>query len=322
MGYGLVWRLLAGGHEVALFNRGQTADPFGSRVQRFRGDRTTSDLPRLLSGQRFDAAVDFAAYHGRDVAEAVETLGLAGVGHYVLISTGQVYLVRQGCPSPAREDDYHGPLMPAPVADRAEWEYGMGKRAGEDVLFEAWRASGFPGTALRLPIVNGERDPTRRLESYLWRLLDGGPVLLPDGGGSRLSQVYASDVVRALAGMLGQQGTFGRAYNVCQEEAPSLRELLELLAEVMGGSGPLVSVPAARIEEAGLAVRGVSPFSSRWVSHLDPARARAELGFVATPLRQALESIVASFLARLPESSPPESYAQREREARLAREAS
>ena len=31
-----------------------------------------------------------------------------------------------------------------------------------------------------MPVVNGERDPTRRLESYLWRLLDGGPLLLPE----------------------------------------------------------------------------------------------------------------------------------------------
>ena len=43
-------------------------------------------------------------------------------------------------------------------------------------------ASGFPATRLRIPMVNGQRDYYRRIESYLWRLLDGSPILLPDGG--------------------------------------------------------------------------------------------------------------------------------------------
>ena len=46
--------------------------------------------------------------------------------------------MREGAPAcPARESDYDGPLMAAPPAgqrDLADWEYGMGKRACEDVL--------------------------------------------------------------------------------------------------------------------------------------------------------------------------------------------
>ena len=319
MGYGLVWRLLAGGHAVTLLNRGRTPDPFGARVQRLHGDRTTDDVPRLLQGRRFDAAVDFAAYHGRDVAEIVKALALGGVGHYVLISTGQVYLVREGAPCPARESDYAGPVMaePAGEADRREWEYGMGKRAAEDVLQEAWRVSRFPGTVLRLPVVNGERDPTRRLESYLWRLLDGGPVLVPEGGAARLRHVYCNDVVRSLDAILGRDDTFGRAFNVCQDEAPTLRELLAELAALLGARPQLVDVGAADLEAAGLSARAVSPFSSRWISHLDPGLARAELGFRATPLAQALESMVSSFLAHLPDQ-PPDNYEGRAREIALA----
>ena len=271
---------------------------------------------------RFDAAVDFAAYHGRDVAEVVEALALAGVGHYVLISTGQVYLVREGAPRPSQETDYAGPLMPEPAdaADRGEWEYGMGKRTAEDVLQEAWRVSRFPGTVLRLPVVNGERDPTRRLESYLWRLLDGGPLLVPEGPRSapaRLRHVYRNDVVRTVEGILGRAGTFGRAFNVCQDEAPTLPELLRELAARLGARPVLVEVSPAQLAAGGLAPRAVSPFSSRWISHLDPALARAELGFRATPLAQALDSIVTSFLAHLPET-PPDNYEGRAREIALA----
>ena len=44
VGYQLVWRLLAGGHTVTLLNRGTLPDPFGARVERLIGDRTSEDF--------------------------------------------------------------------------------------------------------------------------------------------------------------------------------------------------------------------------------------------------------------------------------------
>src|ERR1700719_3922142 len=90
----LVHRLLARGDRVTLFNRGVTPDPFGARVDRLRGDRAAGDLGRCVAGGRFDAVVDFTAYTGDDARGAVEALG-DRAGHYVFISTGQVYLVRE-----------------------------------------------------------------------------------------------------------------------------------------------------------------------------------------------------------------------------------
>ena len=287
-------------------------------MERLRGDRTTGDLERALSGRRFDAVVDFAAFTAQEVERAVGALE-GRVGHYVLISSGQVYLVREPRPSPARESDYDGPLMAEPPPghrDRADWEYGMGKRAAEDVLSAAFARRGFPSTRLRIPMVNGERDYHRRLEGYLWRLLDGSPLLVPDGGTHRVRHVYARDVARAIALLLGQARTFGQAYNLCQEETPTLVEVLEALAGLLGAPARLVPVPRAALEEAGLDPREVSPFSGRWMSFLDPARAREELGFAPTPVATYLGAIVASFLAH-PPASPPEGYAGRDREREL-----
>jgi nucleoside-diphosphate-sugar epimerase len=320
LGYHLTWRLVAGGHEVTLFNRGRLDDPFGARVERLRGDRTTDDLARLLQGRSFDAAVDFAAYEGRDAEEVVRVLG-GRVGHYVAISSGQVYLVRAGCPRPSREEDYAGELMappPAGHADRGQWDYGMGKRAVEDVLAEAWESRRFPATRLRLPVVNGERDHSRRLEGYVWRVLDGGPILVPDGGGHRLRHVYSGDVVRALVGLLGNERTFGRAYNLCQDETPTLAELLTRLAEALGAPARLVPIPAPELEKAGLDPVAVSPFSGGWMSFLDPRRARAELGFTHRSVAEYLDRIVAAWLAA-PPAEPPPVYAGRDREREIGR---
>jgi len=319
VGYELGWRLLAGGHRLTLFNRGSLRDPFGERVERLRGDRTAGDFSRLLAGRRFDAVVDFALFRGEEAAEAVEALK-GRVGHYVMISTGQVYLVRDPRPSPARESDYEGPLMTAPASakDKEEWDYGMGKRAAEDVLVRAWQSSRFPSTRLRLPMVNGERDYFRRLEGYLWRLVDGGPLILPDGGERPTRHVYGAAVARAVAELLARRETFGEAYNLAQDETPSVREILAIAGELLGAPPRFVAVPAREVEAAGLDVVAVSPFSGRWMSFLDPGRAKAELGFRHEPLREYLGRIVAAFLAQ-PPASPPPALARREERALAAR---
>jgi nucleoside-diphosphate-sugar epimerase len=286
-------------------------------VERLRGDRTSGDFARLLAGRSFDAAVDFAAYTGADGRQAADVLG-GRVGQYVAISTGQVYLVREGCPRPARESDYDGEVMPAPADpfDRGQWDYGMGKRALEDALAEAWESRRFPATRLRLPMVNGERDHFRRLERYLWRMLDGGEVLLPDGGGRPTRHVYSGAVVKAILALLGRASAFGQAYNLAQDETPTLRELLTLVARCLGASARLVDVPVERVREVGLDPLALSPFSGRWMSLLDPARAKAELGFRHEPLASYLDKIVSAFLAH-PPAEPPPGYAARAAELAL-----
>ncbi len=174
----LAWRLLARGDRVTLLNRGRLADPFGDRVERLVADRTSPDLERLVAGRTFDAVVDLAAFTGEDGRRAAEILR-GRTRHHVMVSTGQVYLVREGCPhparEPAREEDYDGPVMarPADPADVEDWEYGIGKRACEDALAAAAR-DGFPATRVRIPMVNGPLDYFRRIEGYLWRLVPGG----------------------------------------------------------------------------------------------------------------------------------------------------
>jgi nucleoside-diphosphate-sugar epimerase len=319
VGYSLTWRLLAAGHRLTLFNRGRIADPFGRRVERLAGDRQTDDLRRLLSGRSFDVVYDFAAYVAADVASILDVFASGSAGHYVLISSGQVYLVREGCPYPAREPDYDGPLVARPedAADRAEWDYGVGKRACEDLLAEAWGRSRFPSTRIRIPMVEGERDHLRRLEGYLWRILDGGPLLVPDGGTNPVRHVYVGDVVRTLARLAGRGPAFGRAFNLSQEETPTLTELLATIADLMGARPRFVPVARRQLVAAGLDVRKVSPFSGRWMSMLDPSLARRELGFEHAPVRVYMDKIVTAFLAH-PPATPPDAYAQRDAELTLA----
>lgn len=317
MGRELALRLLAAGHRVTVLNRGGHADPFHGLVETLLADRATDAFDRVLGDRSFDAAVDFACFEAAHAERAVGVLG-GRVGHYVMISTGQVYLVRGGAPRPAAEVDYDGPLLPAPAdaADRREWDYGMGKRGAEDVLDAAFRGQGFPATRLRIPMVNGARDYQRRLDGYLWRMLDGGPLLVPDGGVQATRHVYGSAVVRAIMDLLGDRDAFGRAWNLAQDETPTLFELLTVVADRLRARPSFVPVEPARLASAGLEPRQVSPFSTRWMSFLEPARARAELAFRHEPLGTYLDAIVAAFLAHPGE--PPYPREQRDRERALA----
>ena len=317
LGHELALRLVAAGHAVTLFNRGTLQDALADRVERLQGDRTTGDFERRLAGRSFDSAVDFAAFDASDGRRAAEILG-GRVGHYVAISTGQVYLVREGCPRPAREGDYAGPLLQEPEDpfDRGQWDYGIKKRGLEDELACAWEQQRFPATRLRIPMVSGERDHFRRIERYLWRMLDGGPLLLPGGGARVARHVYSGSVVKAIQSLLGREASFGRAYNLAQHETPTLRELLTTVASLLGAEPRLVDVGADVVQAAGLDPLALSPFSGQWMSFLDPALAAAELGFRHEPLASYLDKIVTAFLAH-PPAEPPPGYEKRAQELQV-----
>lgn len=314
MGRGLVWRLLCSGHRVTLVNRGNLADPFGARVERIRADRSSDAFDRALAGRTFDRAVDFAGFSADDALRTVRVLA-GRVGHLIFVSTGQVYLVRDGCPVPAREDDYHGPTLAAPPSpeDHDDWAYGIGKRGAEDVLAAATE---LPSTRLRIPMVNGEHDHKRRIEAYVWRMLDGGPLLVPRAG-AIARHVYSGAVIRAIAGLVERPPRPGQAFNLAQAEQLTVRELVGRIAERAGARVELVELPAEELAAAGLAVTAASPFSSSWMSRIDPGRAVAELGFAHPPLDAYLDAILASLFAAWPDAPPP-GYAQRAGELALA----
>ncbi|MDA8193086.1 MAG: NAD-dependent epimerase/dehydratase family protein [Thermaerobacter sp.] len=322
MGRLLVWRLVTAGETVTTLNRGHRADPFGTRIERLHADRSSPAFKDALRGREFDAVVDFAGFNAADAQGAVDALK-DRVGHYVFISSGAVYMVRQGaqlpCSEPLAESAYPGELSAPPSSpeDLPSWQYGVNKRAAEDILTAAWVKHRFPATRLRLPIVNGEWDPDRRLESYLWRILDEGPVLLPEGGNNVIRHVYSDDVVTAIATLLGKANTFGQAFNLAQDEQVPLRTLVHLLANLLETPDRSERVAEATLTRVGLSSRMVSPFSGRWASLLDPSRANKELEFRHEPLVQYLAKIVTHFLNH-PPTAPPEHYARRRTEFELS----
>jgi nucleoside-diphosphate-sugar epimerase len=286
LGHLLALELLQAGHRVTVFNRGQTPDQLPDDVRRLHGDRSDpAQLAQALVGRSFDVVVDMTLYNGTD-AQTITGLLEGRVGHYIFLSTGQVYLVRRDVQRPFAEADYDGPLTEAPdpnTRDHEEWTYGVEKRQAEDILAKAWESRRFPYTSLRLSIVNSERDHFHRIYGYLLRLQDGGPILIPTAPHLPLRHVYGGDVVSAIMVLINTGVGKGRAYNISQDETLALEDFLALLAGLAGYELRLASVNAQWLESRNLLL-DCSPFSDPWMSALDNRRSKEELGLQCRPL--------------------------------------
>ena len=317
MGPRLVRSLLERGHDVTTFHRGTTPGDLPAAVERLHGDRSDpAQLAGALAGRSFDACVDTIAMRGEDTASALDIL-YGRVGHYVHFSTGQVYLVRRNCPSPAKEADYAGPLgtPPAPGAwDEGQWTYGIEKRQCEDLLDEAWSARGFPATRLRLTMVHGEDDPRGRIHAYALRLRDGGPLLVPVEPSPPIRPIHAAAVIDAVVRIVEEGAGKGAAFNLAQDEAWAHEELIGRVSGLLGVEPALARRPRGELIEAGV-FPACAPLANPWMSLLDPGRAARELGFRPGTFADWLPALVEAVSAR----PAPEGFADlRARELALA----
>jgi len=317
MGYFLAEQLHASGHAITLLNRGVTQDNLPKDIARLRADRTDiKQVRRALGGRQFDAVVDMVVFRQQEAEDIINVLD-GQTGHYIFFSTGQVYLVREGIQRPYTEADYHGDIMRQPdpnTYDYEEWLYGVEKRSAEAAYVEAFERNGFPYTSLRMPMVNSERDGFKRLYSYVLRIKDGGPVLVPDAPRYPVRNVYAGDVVNAVQHIIENKLGIGKAYNLSDDQTVSLTELLNLLGEIMGIKPDIKFVERDLLMANGF-LPDCSPFSDYWMSELDNSLGKAELGISYTPLRQYLEKILAYYDKHPPEK--PTSYRRRHAEKNL-----
>ena len=318
MGYYLSQRLAESGCDLTLLNRGITKDDLPRSIHRLHADRTDrQQMRRALLAKSFDVVVDFVMYRGDEARAVIELLN-DNVDHYIFLSTGQVYLVREGLQRPFREDDYQGRLIPAPKENSyayEEWRYGVEKRDAEDQLTAAWSDSQFPSTILRLPMVNSARDPYHRLFNYYLRLRDGGAILVPETPNYALNHVYALDAVDIIMQLIDSGQGKGRAYNIAQDERVSHAEFLSILGQIMGKEARSVVAKRSELVVGGF-MPDCSPFSERWMSDLDNSRSKAELGVSYTPLPDYLSEIVAYFDSHA--IAPPLAYRRRQAELNYA----
>jgi nucleoside-diphosphate-sugar epimerase len=312
LGYHLTRSLLELGVQVTLFNRGKSPDDFGNQVKRIIGDR--QDHQRFydqLHGQRFDAVVDLIGYDPQEIEVAEKTFR-DQIGLYVFISTGQVYLVTENKHSPAKEEDFYQPLIDCPAGEELPYEYGVKKRECELFLEKRFCSSKFPAVRLRCPVIHGARDYSLRLFSYLLRIDDGFPLIIPEKGDKIIRHIYVQDVVQTILKILANDSVRGKVFNLAQHEVVTLSEFLTIMASLMNKEIQIRIVSQQELKKH-MIPDAISPFSGRWVSYLDPAYAQQEIGFKSTPLQHWIPEVLSYFFQQY-QGPSPENYQFREKE--------
>lgn len=181
LGPHIVWRAQERGHEVTLFNRGQTGPDMFPDLEHLQGDRY-SDLASLESaiaeGRKWHSAIDTFAYVPSVVTDMMKVIS-GSIDHYALISTVSVYA----------SSDEAGADESAPLAEVTDEvasgitthrEVGMHYGAMKARCEQAAEA-GMPGKVanIRPGLIVGPRDTTGRFTYWPVRASEGGTMIGP-----------------------------------------------------------------------------------------------------------------------------------------------
>lgn len=185
LGRHLVTSARARGHEVTLFNRGQTNPDLFRRVKTIRGDRET-DLDQL-QGQ-WDVVIDTCGYLPRIVHTSAEALK-DKVGQYVFISSISVYadFSKIGI----KETDPVGTLQDESLEEITGETYGPLKALCEKTVQEIY---GPRALIIRPGLIVGPHDPTDRFTYWPLRIAKGGVILTPDRPDAMTQIIDARDL--------------------------------------------------------------------------------------------------------------------------------
>jgi len=164
---------LARGHEVTLFTRGRTPQPFANRVRALAGDRDPRVAPGLaaLEGGEWHAVIDTSGYVPRAVG-ASATLLAPRVGRYVFVSSLSV-IARPD--RPGLDESAPVATLDDPSTEDVLPNYGGLKAACESVVRDAY---GDCATIVRPGLIVGPHDATDRFGYWVARFVR--PRLLGD----------------------------------------------------------------------------------------------------------------------------------------------
>jgi nucleoside-diphosphate-sugar epimerase len=286
----VVRELVARGHDVTLFHRGEhEAFP---ELRHVHGDRA-----RIPPGLEPELVIDMCCMSEAHAAAAKERFG-DGV-RYVVLSSGDVYRNYDGL-----QRHYDGEPDPPPLAEDAplrERRYPYAHKAAQlgdwvrdyDKILVERALAGPRTTVLRMPAVYGPHDEQRRFYDWIDAMLRGDEAIAIDEAMAewRWTRGWAENCAGAIVHAAFDERAAGRTYNVGEIDAPSEEEWLRLLADIAQWNG--------RIEKrAGVAPR----LDFRFHLQTDTRRIREELGWRE---RVAREEALAALLAWRRASATP-----------------
>lgn len=285
--YGRVFVMEAAAeHEITVWNRGTySMKEFG--VREVKADRREQTG---ICEEDFAVVIDFCAYGAEDVLATIGHL-TGKIGQYILISTVDVY---ERNPSVVKDEDT--PLEERSIAGEAG-AYIAGKVAAERAAEKICKEREIPCTVLRPAILYGPYNYAPRESVYIQMLLQNHALPRFTDADGRFQFVYVKDAARAVLNCLGNERTYGQAYNLCQDQSVTYDSFFAALKTAAGPEDleGLAEVPLT-VEQAVL--QGVPvPFPATAAeTHLcDNTKGKRSLGMVYTAFEEGMRRTYKAF---------------------------
>ncbi len=217
IGVYLTQLLVAQGHEVVLFNRGNRHVPVPG-VGQILGDRTDPDQLKQLANENFDAVFD---NNGRELTDTqpLAEIFQDRVQHFVYMSSAGVYL---------KSDE-----MPHVEGDAVDPKSRhKGKFDTEDYLSK----TSLPFTSIRPTYIYGPQN-YNDLEAWFFdRIVRNRPIPIP-GNGMHITQLgHVKDLAVAMCRVLGNSHAVRQVYNISGDRFVSFDGLARACCVAAGKS--------------------------------------------------------------------------------------
>ena len=243
----IVHQLLADGHEVWLYNRGERGGaPEGVRtiVGDRRADRGAFEA--AMQREAFEAAIDMICFDEEDAASSLRAF--RGVGQFVMCSTVCTY----GLAFDYEPVDESHPLRPVTP-------YGRGKVAADTLFLEAHASEDFPVTIIKPSTTYGPAMGLLRQIAWEFAWIDrvrrGLPIVVSDGGVARHQFMHVNDASAAFCGVLANPVCIGKTYNMVTETPITWADYHRSAMQVIGREVELVSIPFATLQAEAISER-------------------------------------------------------------------
>jgi 2'-hydroxyisoflavone reductase len=233
LGRHLVETALSMGHEITLFNRGQTNPHLFPDVETITGDRD-GGLEKLKN-RSWDAIIDTCGDMSRIVKASAESLADA-VDRYVFISSIQVYADLSAAGN--NETSPTAKLEDGAAEEATEETFGARKALCEKAVEET-----FPNRALvvRPGLLVGPYDTSDRFTYWPHRARRGGRFIAPQPKDKRIQIIDTRDLSAWLFRKI-EDGTTG-IFNACGPEYPlTMKAFLEKCITATGSDAEIVWV--------------------------------------------------------------------------------
>ena len=222
---------------VTMINRGNRNIPQG--VNLIKTDCNNFQfIKENLEQKKFDAVIDFLCYSRNQLINSFEIYSNY-TKQYFFISSCAVYNTELG--QVCKED--------SPKVLK-QWQYSVEKWDCEQTLERLAEKSECKYTIIRPCVTYGDtRIPygIAPIYGYHWtlvaRILADKPIITWNGGKNRVNMLRVEDFAVGVVGLIGNEKAMNEAFNICADDAPTYKEVLDIISESVGHDVKTVDIP-------------------------------------------------------------------------------